>query len=103
MQFLYYDKKNPAGDVAVKVFIYWGIRNGKQRFKCKSCGLLFQCDNKVVKDKNRFTWFIKWIMERQIYRFLMRDTECRKLVYNGYSKRFLSQAPEVTIRRLQPN
>ena len=52
----------------------WDIQLGKQRFKCKDCGLLFQWDNDAVKDSNRFIWFKKWIMERQVYRYLVRDS-----------------------------
>lgn len=58
--------------------ILWGKQQGKQRFKCKNCGILF-CNNRPEqKIKNRFVWFKKWILERQTYKTLCRDS--------GYSK-----------------
>ncbi len=54
--------------------IRWGIRDGKQRFKCKNCGILFTYNRKEQKLKNRFVWFSKWVLERQTYKTLSRDS-----------------------------
>jgi hypothetical protein len=78
--------------------IKWGIQSGKQRYKCKDCGLLFQWDNDSVKDANRFVWFKKWIIERQVYRYLIRDSGMSTSSIQRLFKRFLSQAPEVQIK-----
>ncbi|MEJ7823607.1 MAG: hypothetical protein WKF85_14880, partial [Chitinophagaceae bacterium] len=59
-----WQKKSCWGCGCSKV-IRWGTQQGKQRYKCKCCGLLFQWNNKIVKDENRFIWFKKWIIERQ--------------------------------------
>jgi len=58
--------------------IRWGKQNGKQRFKCKNCGILFTQNRPEQKVRNRFSWFKKWVLERQTYKTLCRDS--------GYSK-----------------
>jgi AraC-like DNA-binding protein len=78
--------------------IKWGFQNYKQRFKCSDCGLMFQWDNDSVKDNNRFIWFEKWIMERQVYRFLVRDSGMSESTLQRLFKRFLAKAPEVVIK-----
>ena len=62
------------------------------------CGLLFHRDNNAVKDSNRFVWFKKWILERQVYRYLVRDSGMSESSIQRLFKRFLSQAPEVSIK-----
>jgi transposase-like protein len=46
----------------------WGKQQNKQRFKCKSCGLLFTNNDKLQTIENRFIWFKKWVVERQTYK-----------------------------------
>lgn len=58
--------------------IRWGKQGGKQRFKCKNCGILFTQNRTEQRIKNRFIWFKKWVLERQTYKTLCRDS--------GYSK-----------------
>jgi hypothetical protein len=52
----------------------------------------------VVKDENRFVWFKKWIMERQVYRYLIRDSGMSESSIQRLFKRFLSKAPDVAIK-----
>jgi hypothetical protein len=59
---------------------------------------MFQWDNDSVKDNNRFIWFQKWIMERQVYRFLVRDSGMSESTLQRLFKRFLAKAPEVVIK-----
>lgn len=94
---LLWQKKSCWGCSSYNV-IKWGRQYGKQRFKCKECGLIFQWENGRVKDANRFVWFEKWIMERQVYRFLVRDSGMSESSIQRLFKRFLSQAPEVAIK-----
>lgn len=54
---------------------------GHQRYLCKNCGLLFTASNKAVSQSNYFAWFKKWVLEKQTFTTLSRDT--------GYSKRKL--------------
>jgi transposase-like protein len=55
--------------------IGWGRRHGHQRYRCKACGLLFHWDNKAVSKANRFIWFRRWIMDRQVYRTLSKEMQ----------------------------
>ncbi len=59
---------------------------------------MFQRDNDAVKDSNRFIWFKKWIMERQVYRFLVRDSGMSESTLQRLFNRFLAKAPEVIIK-----
>ena len=58
--------------------IRWGKQQGKQRFRCKYCGIFFTQNRPEQKIRNRFIWFKKWVLERQTYKTLCRDS--------GYSK-----------------
>jgi hypothetical protein len=73
------------------------MQNHKQRFKCKSCGLLFNRKGKAVKLQNRFVWFRKWILERQTYKTLSRDSHLSIDTLQRLFYTFLEQAPEVKI------
>lgn len=61
--------------------ISWGSRNGKQRFKCKHCGVLFTSSNKEVCQRNSRIWFEKWVCERQTIDYISRES--------GYSEKTL--------------
>ena len=63
--------------------IKWGIRNGKQRFKCKECGALNTRTNQGVSQSNRFVWFREWIIGKQTFSQLS--------VKSGYSERSLKR------------
>ncbi len=63
--------------------IRWGKQSNKQRFKCKSCGLLFTWSNKGVAAANRFAWFKKWVVGRQTLKQLS--------LASGYSERSLKR------------
>jgi Transposase, Mutator family len=76
----------------------WGKRNGKQRFKCKSCGMMFTRDNPEVALANQFIWFEKWISERQVYKYLVRDSGLSQSTIQRLFRHYLKQAPEVVIR-----
>ena len=60
--------------------------------------MLFIRENKIVKDSNRFSWFHKWIEERQVYRYLSRDSGLSQSSLQRLFKRFLAKAPAVAIR-----
>lgn len=77
--------------------IRWGKRDGKQRFKCKNCGVFYTRNRPEQRVENRFIWFRKWVLERQTYRTLSRDSglSIRSLQRTFYL--FLERAPEVKI------
>ncbi len=75
--------------------IRWGNRDGKQRFKCKRCGT-FQTGNRPEQRiQNRFVWFRKWIIERQTYQILSRESGLAALQLTFYH--LLEQAPVLKI------
>lgn len=73
--------------------IGWGKRQNKQRFKCRSCGLLFSSGDKLQTLKNRFIWFKKWVLERQTFKTLQRDSGLSKDTLQRTFYHFLDQAP----------
>lgn len=77
--------------------IKWGKQNGKQRFKCKQCGQLFCWLNISVKYSNRFVWFRKWVLERQTYKTLQRDSRLSKDTLQKTFCYFLGRAPVTPI------
>jgi AraC-like DNA-binding protein len=54
--------------------IGWGKRQGRQRFKCRNCGIFFTRNDPEQRLENRFVWFRKWILERQTFKTLSRDS-----------------------------
>ena len=77
--------------------IRWGNRQGKQRFKCKNCGVLFTRNNPKQRLENRFVWFRKWISERQTFKTLSRDSGLSIDTLQRTFYTILDQAPEVKI------
>jgi len=47
--------------------IKWGKQGGKQRYKCKNCGLLLTRNNSLTSYRNRFVWFRLWIEGKQTF------------------------------------
>jgi Transposase, Mutator family len=77
--------------------IRWGKQLGKQRFKCKSCDILFTRNDSNQRLKNRFIWFKKWVLERQTFRTLSRDSGLSIDTLQRIFYAFLRQSPQVNI------
>lgn len=77
--------------------ILWGKQQNKQRYKCKDCGILFSNNNKSQTLKNRFIWFKKWIIERQTYKTLTRDSGYSKDTLQRTFYKLLDEAPKIKI------
>lgn len=73
--------------------IKWGKQAGKQRFRCKDCGQLFCWFNRNVRFANRFVWFRKWVLERQTYKTLQRDSGLSKDTLQRVFYFFLEKGP----------
>jgi uncharacterized C2H2 Zn-finger protein len=73
--------------------IRWGKRDGKQRFKCKNCGVLFTRNKPEQRVQNRFIWFKKWVIERQTFSTLSRDSGLSKDTLQKTFYYFLEQSP----------
>lgn len=63
--------------------IKWGTQQGKQRFKCKSCGILFTNSSVSTTRANQKVWFEHWIIGRQTIPQISIDS--------GYSERTLKR------------
>ena len=77
--------------------IRWGRQQGKQRFKCKSCGILFTRNDSKQRLENRFIWFKKWVLERQTFKTLSRDSGLSIDTLQRIFYAFLQQSPKVKI------
>ncbi len=45
--------------------IGWGFQNGRQRFRCKNCGIYFTLVNSGVSRSNRRIWFKEWVLSKR--------------------------------------
>ena len=63
--------------------IRWGFQRGKQRFRCKNCGLLFTRNKPEQSKKNRLVWFRDWIVGKQTFGQISEES--------GYSTRSLKR------------
>ena len=70
---------------------------GKQRFKCKNCEILFTRNDPQQRQKNRFVWFKKWVLERQTLRTLSRDSGLSQRTLQDTFDNFLNQSPKIRI------
>lgn len=77
--------------------IKWGKQAGKQRFKCKNCGILFTGTNVSVSKKNRFVWFEKWIIERRTLEQLSKESGYSIRTLNRYFYEYLSLPPVLSV------
>lgn len=75
-----------------------GKRNGKQRYHCVDCFHNFSGGNSGVSSSNQFVWFRKWIMERAVYKNLVRDSGMSQRTLQRLFDSYLSKAPQNVIR-----
>src|SRR5215218_2411578 len=73
------------------------MRAGKQRFKCKNCGIFFTRNDPEKRTENRFIWFQKWVVERRTYATLSRDSKLSIRTLQRLFYSYLDQSPEVKI------
>ena len=76
----------------------WGKQNGKQRYRCADCYHNFIVTNEGVKKANQFVWFYKWVMERQVYRHLVRDSGMSQSSLQRLFKFYLKSPPVNTVQ-----
>jgi hypothetical protein len=77
--------------------IGWGKQNSKQRFKCKNCGVLFTRNDSAQRLENRFIWFRKWVLERQTFKTISRDSGLSIKSLQRIFHTFLERSPNVKI------
>lgn len=76
--------------------IKWGKQGNKQRFKCKSCDILFTSQNKSVIKSNRFIWFKKWVISRRTIDDLVQESGYSKRTLKRYFNDYLSSPPKLS-------
>ena len=77
--------------------IRWGKQLNKQRFKCKNCGILFTKNDSSQRIVNRFVWFKKWVIERQTFKTLSRDSGLSIGTLRNTFYTYLEQSPVIKI------
>ena len=65
--------------------------------KCACCGSNY-VQNAAVSQHNSFVWFKKWVMERQVYKYLVRDSGMSQSKIQKLFKEYLKSAPTVAIK-----
>jgi hypothetical protein len=75
-----------------------GKQSGKQRYQCQDCFGYFSFRNKGASLNNQFVWFKKWVMERQVYPTLVRDSKNSQSSLQRLFKQYLQSAPAVKIK-----
>jgi hypothetical protein len=78
--------------------IRWGKRDGKQRYKCSNCGILYTHSSKLVSKSNRFSWFKLWVSGRQTIRQLQKISSYSERTLKRYFYQYLSAAPVFNIK-----
>jgi len=79
--------------------IKWGKQAGKQRYKCKNCGILFTGSNQGLRHSNQKVWFEKWVVERLTYRYLANDSGYSTSTLKRLFRNYLSIAPKFPIKQ----
>jgi transposase-like protein len=79
--------------------IRWGKQLNKQRFKCKNCSVLFTQNDPKQRTSNRFIWFKKWILERQTFKTLSRDSKLSIDTLQRTFYEFLERSPLIKIAK----
>jgi len=78
--------------------IKWGIRNGKQRYKCKCCGIYLTRNNKSTSQRNRFIWFREWIEGKQTFVQLVKKSGYSESTLKRYFYFYLENSPQWKIK-----
>lgn len=79
--------------------IRWGFQQGKQRFKCKNCGLLFTSIKPDQRKRNRLVWFRDWIVGKQTFEQISKESGYSERTLKRYFYDYLSDSPTWKISR----
>ena len=79
--------------------IKWGYRSGKQRYKCKNCGILFTSSNSGLSKSNEEVWFRKWVVERLTLRYLSAEMGISKRSLQRKFSSYLSSVPRFSMKQ----
>jgi transposase-like protein len=96
---LFFEKNKPKCPICTSQNIQkWGLQNKKQRYHCCDCLHNFILSNPSVSESNKFVWFRKWIMERQVYKLLIRDSKMSQSSIQRLFNKYLSNPPQNIVR-----
>ena len=73
--------------------IQWGKQQGKQRYKCKNCGILSTGNSPTQSKRNRFIWFGRWIEGKQTLEQLSSQSGYSVRSLKRYFSEYLSTYP----------
>lgn len=77
--------------------IKWGKQAGKQRYKCKNCGILFTGSNPLLAKANQFVWFEKWVVGRRTFEQVVAETGLSKSTVQRLFKSYLKVPPILSV------
>ncbi|MDR3181172.1 MAG: transposase [Prevotellaceae bacterium] len=72
----------------------WGKQLGRQRYKCRDCGMLSARVNKGVSKKNCEHWFREWIVGKQTFSQLVKKSGYSERSLKRFFYDYLSRYPE---------
>jgi hypothetical protein len=78
--------------------IKWGLQKGKQRYKCKECGILFTYTNAATKLSNQKVWFEAWVIGRQTVKQISLSSGYSERTLKSIFHRYLELTPVFSVR-----
>jgi hypothetical protein len=78
--------------------IKWGIRSGRQRYKCKRCNEFFVWKNKGKSLSKQRIWFKKWVIGRMIVDDIAKQKNCSTRSVHRLFKIYLDNPPTPQIK-----
>ncbi len=79
--------------------IRWGKQDGKQRFKCKDCSILFANNSPERRLANQFTWFKRWVLQKDTFEVLIKQSGYSKSKLQRIFRSYLSSPPTFIIHQ----
>jgi len=79
--------------------IKWGKQNGKQRFKCKDCGIFFTNNSPEQSLANHFIWFKRWVRHKDTFEVLVKRSGYSKSKLQRIFRACLSSPPTFVIQQ----
>jgi hypothetical protein len=78
--------------------IKWGTQQGKQRFKCHSCGILFTNSSPTTRQSNKKIWFEHWVIGRQTIQQISNSSGYSERTLKRLFSSYLAQTPVLRVK-----
>ena len=82
--------------------IRWGLREGRQRYKCQDCGASFVKHKEGVSRSNRLVWFRKWVLGKQTIEDIACDSGYSARQLHRWFDEYLDSSPSWTMNTSRP-